>query len=145
MIRIALTLLLLLGSRVSLPGQSADPPGRSDEGERPVAAGAANPADSVLLPDTATGDLDAEEPGTRAVGGAIVGAVTGAVLSAQGSDCAPAGSAGSSSFIGAFWGALRAALRWDNTDRRPLQGDVDGGEEGPYPFEGQNCRAADRE
>ncbi len=98
------------------------------------------PAPPAEPSDTALAGASTVE---RAVGGAIVGAVAGSVLSAQDSDCAPAGSAGRAGILGGFLGAIRAVLRWD-TEELPLPDSGDnGGQEGPYPFDGENCEPAE--
>lgn len=101
------------------------------------------PAPQPAPGDTAMAGKPLDE---RTVGGAVVGAVTGAVLSAQESDCAPSGSPAGAIVFGAAWGAIRAALKWDTSKDPPLPDTRDnGGEEGPYPFDGQNCERADHD
>jgi hypothetical protein len=145
-IRCPLTFLLILCVSAPLAGQSGDGNRHKPGGTGSTPIELPPGADTTAIPGEVAVAIWREGVEERIVGGAIVGAVTGAVLSAQGSDCAPARSTGRSSFVGAVWGALRGALKAEDTNELPLPDSRDnGGEEGPFPFDGENCQRADND
>lgn len=137
MIRLPFIFLLILCYRAPLAAQS--PVGKGEATE--VAGTVVVPAPPPEPADTA---LAGEPLVERAVSGAVVGAVTGAALGAQDSDCAPSGPA-AGAIVGAVLGAIRGALNWNPSGDRVRDPTDSGGVEGPYPFDGENCKRADHD
>lgn len=130
MSRLASIFLLILCYQAPLAAQSKPSSGQAAEGSATaVVPPAPEPRDTAL-----SGQPLLE----RTVGGAVVGAVTGATLSAQGAECAPSRSA-VGAIVGGVFGAVRGALRLNPSSHDEPATDTRGGEEAPFPFDGDKC------
>ncbi|MQA90787.1 MAG: hypothetical protein GEU90_11200 [Gemmatimonas sp.] len=127
----------LLAALWNLPAAAQEPvPGQASISTAVAANRVAGNDTVVVTPlDSVRASASSAE---RALAGAITGGVSGAVLAGQDASCAPDSSVAESSVFGAFSGAVRGLLGFDDLERVPLRSS-EPGLPGPFPFDGEEC------